>query len=50
MNAARLEALKAARKAAKAKTQGKTWKQLSGADKDEILKATAKMLGLWDGE
>lgn len=50
MNAARLEAFKAARRAAKAKTQSKTWKQLSGADKDEILKAAAKMLGLWDGE
>lgn len=50
MDKARLDALKAAREAARKQVKGKTWKQLSGADKDEILKAIAKMLGLWDGE
>lgn len=50
MNAKRLKAIESTKKGAQGKLKGKTWKQLSGADKDEILKATAKMLGLWDGE
>ena len=49
MDKTRLAALKAAREAAKKQTGDKGWKQMSGADKDALLKAACKMLGLYGG-
>lgn len=50
MNAARLKAIEAAKQAAVAKTGGKPWKNLASSDKDELLKAVCKMLGLYGGD
>ena len=46
MDKARLDELKALKKQAKDKSKGKSFKNLSTKEKDELLETICKMLGL----
>ena len=46
MTEERLAELKAIKKTSKAKTKGKTFKNLSTKEKDELLETLCKMMGL----
>ena len=47
MDKARLDAIKAVKQAAQAKD--KPWKNLSASEKDKLLEAVCRMLGLYGG-
>ncbi len=47
MDDARIKAIEEVKSAAIAKAKDKAWRALSPSDKDELLKAVCKMLGLY---